>query len=209
LPALFLYNKDKERIERGVGEMKQGTIALKEWAVAVKALEEAKQIFILRKGGIREETRDFQIESNDFYLYPTYEHQKKELLKEPYVSSLADTLKKWNPDSQNVTLTSYAELVEDLEISELDKLNRLAPFHIWTDSFIDERLKWKRKSPLHLMLLRVYKLAVPRVIEVESSYLGCKSWIELQGDWSNQDMTPVVNDDEFASKIAEIKKILA
>ena len=58
--------------------------ALKEWASAVKALEAGSQIFIMRKGGIIEETRDFQVVSNDFYLYPTYEHQRRELLKAPY-----------------------------------------------------------------------------------------------------------------------------
>jgi hypothetical protein len=189
--------------------VKKGPIALKEWAVAVKALEEAEQIFILRKGGIREETRDFQIESDDFYLYPTYEHQKKELLKEPFISSLEKTLEDWDPSSQKITISTYAELVEDIEIDDPDKLSLLRPFHIWTDNFTEERLKWKRKSPLHVMLLRVYKLAVPLEIEVEANYLGCKSWIELQGDWTKPEMAPVVSDEEFTSKIAEIKKKLA
>ena len=66
--------------------------ALKEWASAVKALENGSQIFIMRKGGIVEETRDFQVESNDFFLYPTYEHQRKELLKEQYRGVIDETL---------------------------------------------------------------------------------------------------------------------
>ena len=36
-------------------------IALKEWAVAVKALDRGEQIMLLRKGGIREEGKDFVI----------------------------------------------------------------------------------------------------------------------------------------------------
>jgi hypothetical protein len=189
--------------------IKNGPIALKEWAVAVKALEEGHQIIILRKGGIREETKDFHIEANDFYLYPTYEHQKKEQLKDPFVSGFEATLQDWNPDSPTVTISSYAELVEDIEIDDQDKLDLLAPFHIWTDNFTEERLKWKRKSPLHLMFLRVYKLAEPLELKVENQYLGCKSWIELQGDWNKPDMIPVVNDEEFAKKMGEIKKKLA
>ena len=68
--------------------------ALKEWASAVKALEDGTQIFIMRKGGIVEETRDFQVESTDFFLYPTYEHQRKELLKEDYRGVIDETLVK-------------------------------------------------------------------------------------------------------------------
>ena len=62
--------------------MERKPIALKEWAAAIKALENGTQIFIMRKGGIIEETRDFRVQSEAFYLYPTYEHQRKELLKE-------------------------------------------------------------------------------------------------------------------------------
>ena len=57
-------------------------VALKEWAVTIKALTEGKLIMLLRKGGISEETRDFQLVSPAFYLLPAYEHQKPELLKE-------------------------------------------------------------------------------------------------------------------------------
>ncbi len=52
--------------------------ALKEWAVTVKALNEGKQIILICKGGIREEKREFQIDDKEFFLYPTYEHQKSE-----------------------------------------------------------------------------------------------------------------------------------
>ncbi|MDG0790271.1 DUF1802 family protein [Cohnella ginsengisoli] len=44
-------------------------IALREWAVAVKALEAGKQIMVLRKGGIAEETKEFRLESPSFFLF--------------------------------------------------------------------------------------------------------------------------------------------
>ena len=67
--------------------------ALKEWAVTIKALDEGKQVFLLRKGGIRE--KEFKLLHDVFLLYPSYEHQKSELLKPEYHSDLVETLAPW------------------------------------------------------------------------------------------------------------------
>ena len=58
--------------------------ACKEWAAVVHALLEGEQILDVRKGGIREDGRHFSVQATRFWLYPTAEHQKPELLKEPY-----------------------------------------------------------------------------------------------------------------------------
>lgn len=184
--------------------------ALKEWASAIKALEDGTQIFIMRKGGIVEETRDFQVESGDFYLYPTYEHQRKELLKENYRSVIDDTLVGWSVQDEKVQITSYARMVEDIEISDQELLNKLYPYHIWTENFTEERLKWKRKNPLHIMLLRVYKLAEPVHISIEQAYIGCKSWIGLDAETPTEaSLIPVLSDETFAARVAEIKRTLS
>jgi hypothetical protein len=49
--------------------------ALKEWAVAVNALESGKTIMLPRKGGIHEQSGRFQVAHEQILLYPTYEHQ--------------------------------------------------------------------------------------------------------------------------------------
>ena len=56
-------------------------VALKEWAVTVDALAQGTQILLLRKGGIHEEGKDFRVIHPEFLLYPTYEHQREDLLK--------------------------------------------------------------------------------------------------------------------------------
>ncbi|MDR6879208.1 DUF1802 family protein [Bacillus sp. 3255] len=184
--------------------------ALKEWASAIRALEEGTQIFIMRKGGIVEETRDFHVVSGDFYLYPTYEHQRKELLKEDYRGVIDDTLIGWSPQDEQVRITSYARMVEDIEISDQEQLNKLYPYHIWTENFTEERLKWKRKNPLHIMILRVYKLAQPLHIPIEQAYIGCKSWIGLGAETPPESsLIPVLSDEEFTVKVEEMKRILS
>jgi hypothetical protein len=192
--------------------MKMGyeQIALKEWAVAIKALEEGRQILMLRKGGIAEETKDFRIKAPEFFLFPTYEHQKKELLKEEYRPQIDEIIKVWTPDENRVKITCYAKLVQDLELTDLEQVERLAPYHIWTERFAEERLRWKRRNPLHVLLLRIYRLERPYELPIAPSYLGCKSWIELQDKVPESiPLTPVLNDQEFQAKLHEIKAVLA
>ncbi|WP_274652339.1 DUF1802 family protein [Paenibacillus humicola] len=183
--------------------------ALREWAVAVKALKEGRMIVALRKGGIAEETRDFKLISKGFYLLPGYEHQKPELLKEEYRGGIAETLADWRPDSGTVTIDVYAEAEEDIEIRDQQTLNKLRDFHIWTDTFAEERLRWKRTKPLHLLLLRVYTLETPAVMPLRDSYAGCKSWVALEDPLPESPRIPVLTDERFARAAAGIKEALS
>src|SRR6202008_3464283 len=67
-------------------------IALKEWAVTVRALAEGEQLLTLRKGGIREENRHFEIEHDRFFLYPTFDHQAGNLVRESHLPELGRAL---------------------------------------------------------------------------------------------------------------------
>ncbi|MFC0393240.1 DUF1802 family protein [Paenibacillus mendelii] len=183
-------------------------VALKEWAVAVEALSEGKQILVLRKGGIAEETRDFRLVSPHFYLLPAYEHQKPELLKEAYRGGIARTLDEWSPEAGTVRIRAYAEVVDDIEIHDQTKLNRIREYHIWTDAFAEERLKWRRVKPLHLLLLRVSLLNKPIDIPMKAAYTGCKSWVSLEEDLLRPGTRPVLSDREFHAHVSEIKGAL-
>jgi hypothetical protein len=174
-------------------------VALKEWAVAIDALREGQQILIMRKGGIREETRDFQIESESFYLYPTYEHQKKQWIKPESQNQLDLTLEGWSIHDTEVTIRCYAELVEDILIEDQEQLDKLGELHIWTNTFAEERLKWKKNKPLHVMLLRVYELLEPLnqpIIQLENSVQ----------DTAN--LRPVLTDEAFDIATNEVKRAL-
>ena len=57
-------------------------IAFKEWAVTVRALAEGEQLLTLRKGGIREPSKHFALEHDRFFLYPTFDHQRNDLVRE-------------------------------------------------------------------------------------------------------------------------------
>ncbi|WP_312111142.1 DUF1802 family protein [Brevibacillus reuszeri] len=183
-------------------------LSLKEWAVAVKALGEGVQIITIRKGGLYEETREFRLENNQFYLYPTYEHQKREMVKPEHHHLLDATYVGWTSDQKTVKIEYFAEVTDDVELMDEDKLRALAPHHIWTDNFADVRLHWKKKQPLHILFVRMYRLQQPVEIPIETAYQGCKSWHDLLVEIPRHDFVPVLSDDEFAQKKASILEIL-
>ncbi|MCR2804363.1 DUF1802 family protein [Paenibacillus soyae] len=189
-------------------QISREAIALKEWAVSVKALQEGKQILVMRKGGIIEETRDFRLLSQSFYLMPAYEHQRKELLKEPFQEEMDETLKEWSPEADTIKLEAYAEAVQDIEINDQETLDKLRELHIWTDTFAEERLKWKRKKPLHLLILKVYKLEEPILAPMRPAYTGCKSWVSLEDPVAEPAMKPVMTDERFEEEKRRILSAL-
>ncbi|PWW41034.1 MULTISPECIES: DUF1802 family protein [Paenibacillus] len=182
--------------------------ALKEWASAIKALETGRQIMVMRKGGIVEETRRFELKSPAFYLYPTYEHQRKELIKSSDHFYVEESLADWVPEASTIRLTAYAEVTQDLEIRDQEMLDRLLDFHMWTADFAEDRLKWKRKDPLHVLILRVYRLKEPMEIPVLPEYNGCRSWISIPNGSVPCEMTPVVDVADFDEQVQKINETL-
>ena len=67
-------------------------IAFKEWAVTVRALAEGEQLVTLRKGGIRETEKHFKLEHDRFFLYPTFDHQRNDLVRESHQPELRRAL---------------------------------------------------------------------------------------------------------------------
>lgn len=185
-----------------------GRAALKEWASAVTALTEGRQIVLMRKGGIAEETRDFRLKSPRFWLLPTYEHQRQQLLKEEHRELVTRTMGEWQGPGGGIRLTAWAEAVHDLEVSDQAALDKLRGFHIWTDSFAEERLKWKRKQPLHVLLVRVHLLREPIVVPMRGAYTGCKSWVTLEDEVPAMISNPVLPDDIFRRQAEAIEALL-
>ena len=182
------------------------THALKEWAVAVDALEQGKIIMLLRKGGIKEEGNRFSVAHNQILLYPTYEHQQPNLLKIEYAPQVKPVTSGWHPDT--VRIGSWAEITDILPVSEESTVTALLPYHIWNEQFVSERLKWKPRQPLYILLLRVYRLPKPQIIPYRQEYGGCRSWIDLTEPISIEDVVPVLDDTDYIKQAEEIRCLL-
>jgi hypothetical protein len=167
--------------------------ALKEWAVAVEALERGETALVIRKGGIREKA--FAVANRRFLLLPGYEHQKPELLKPEYRELLREI-----PDLTDegpLRFTSFAEVKGAYEISEPEPLEAIGPHHMWAPEYAESRFKWRPKKPLTVLVLRTYVL--PERVELAQSgaYAGCKSWIELAEPVSIAGARPALDDEAF------------
>jgi hypothetical protein len=177
---------------------------LKEWAVAVKALERGDTALVVRKGGIREKA--FAVPSTRFLLLPGYEHQRPELLKSEH-RGLMDEIPD-RSDQDSLIFTSFAEVHAAYEISEPETLEAIDPHHIWTPEYAESRFKWRPKKPLTVLVLRTYLLSEPVELPYRESYGGCKSWIELEESVSTEGARPALDDDEFNRITSPVMELL-
>lgn len=177
--------------------------ALKEWSVAVDALVQGQMILLLRKGGIREVGKQFQVPYRQVWLYPTYEHQKPHLLKPNWSKQVVSVDPGWH--LTQVPLLAWAEISHVWTVDTLDAVNTLLQFHIWNEQFVAERFRWKPKLPLHLLLLRVHCLTSSIYINWQPAYGGCRSWLTLETALETTPSVPVLNEQTFAQRVQHIQ----
>ncbi len=188
-------------------------VAFKEWAITVRALAEGEQLLTLRKGGIREENKHFEIEHDRFFLYPTFDHQRNDCVREAHMPELGRALEEgvWPdneppakaliqdggiPQPDRVRIRAWAEVAASYLITDPRAIDALSPYYIWTTDYAEKRLAWKRRHPLHVIVLRTYRIPRPVTVKVRPEYHGCRSWIELYRDLPFEG-TPVLSDEEF------------
>src|SRR4030088_2363431 len=167
-------------------------IAFKEWAVTVRALAEGEQLITLRKGGIRETERHFELEHEQFFLYPTFDHQRIDLVRESHQPELRRALEEgvwadgepsvhaWTMDGgiqqpDRVRIRAWAEVAGHYQIADPRAVDALSPFYVWTPDYAEKRLAWKRRHPLHVLLLRTYRIPRPVTVKVRDEYGGRRS----------------------------------
>ena len=198
-------------------------IAFKEWAVTVRALAEGEQLVTLRKGGIREENKHFELEHEQFFLYPTFDHQRNDLVRESHHPELRRALEEgvWAdeepparallqdggiPQPDRVRIRSWAEVAGHYTTEDPRVVEALSPFHVWTADYATKRLRWKPRHPLHVLLLRVYRIPRPVTVRVKDEYHGCRSGVEIDRELPFEG-TPVMADEEFARAAASIRML--
>ena len=178
--------------------------ALKEWAVAVRALERGETALVVRKGGIREKA--FAVPRTRFLLLPGYEHQRLDLLKPEYRDLMREipTL----TDDGPLRFSSFAEVEGAHEVSEAEELAALDPHHMWTPEYAESRFKWRPKKPLTVLVLRTYLLPETAELPYRDEYGGCKSWIELSDSVSVEGARPALSDTDFERLVAPALGVL-
>jgi len=184
--------------------------AFKEWQVVCSALASGEQMLILRKGGIAEGREGFRWQHPQFFLFPTRFHQQAEGVRGKRPVNPADV-------GDSLGLNLWAETVATTRIRDWSRVESLAPFHIWTPEVVRERFAWGDEPGLSVALIRVRRLATPWLLNNadRKAFGGCRSWLELPLDewvanYKQQiaDAEPVITDDEFDLRSAEIRRII-
>ncbi len=177
------------------------SVGLKEWASVCSALEAGEQMLILRKGGIHESAGEFELEHPQFLLFPTYLHQKPEMLK--------PEARKWCKvalvEPEQVRLSCAAEVSDIMQIQSRSQIDAIEDQHIWTPPLIDMRFNYRPQNPLYLLLVRIYRLAKPVTIANTPAYAGCKSWVPLEMEIEAADACAVLDAREYERRRAEIR----
>lgn len=198
-------------------------IAFKEWAVTVRALAEGEQLLTLRKGMLHEPGKPFRLAHERFFLYPTFDNQSANLVRESHQPELRRALEEgvWSdgepplhaftssipiqqPD--RVRIRAWAEVAGHFTITDPRCVDALSPFYVWTPSYAERRLGWRRQQPLHVLLLRTYRIPRPVTVKVKDEYNASQNWVELQRDLPFEG-TPVLSDAEFERASEEIEAI--
>jgi hypothetical protein len=198
-------------------------IAFKEWAVTVRALAEGEQLITLRKGGLRAAGKPFRLAHERFFLYPTFDHQPGDLVRESHQPELRRALEEgvWSdgepmlgaftsgaplqqPD--RVRIRAWAEVAGHFTIADPRCVEALSPFYVWTPDYAEKRLGWRRHQPLHVLLLRTYRIPRPVTVKVREEYTLAHGWVELQRELPFEG-TPVLSDAEFDRASEEIRAI--
>ena len=181
------------------------TQALKEWAVVVDALAAGRQIVLLKKGGIAEETGTFEVAARDFVLFPTFEHQQPGSLIPEARAGLAGLAP---PSPMDVTIHCVAEAADTYPITTLDTARALAPFHIWSEALVRQRFEQGPAPGLTALVLRVSRLPSPVTLPARDAYRGCKSWVRLDTAICTDQAVPVLSNEEFSQRRATLRRAL-
>jgi hypothetical protein len=195
-------------------------IAFKEWAVTVRALAEGEQLITLCKAP----QRDFELEHDRFFLYPTFEHQRNDVVRASHQPELRRALEEgvWPdteppahaltrdggiPQPDRVRIRAWAQVAAHWTISDPRTVDALSPYYVWTSDYCEKRLQWRRRHPLHVLLLRTHRIPRPVTVKVRDDFHGPQSYLEITRDLPFEG-TPVLSDDEFGRASEEIEAIV-
>jgi hypothetical protein len=182
------------------------SIALKEWAVVCDELLAGRQVVLLRKGGILEQKKGFQIEHGTFLFYPNTEHQSREQLKPAFHARLDD----YGPPARvsgKIRIAGFGAVVDIIKTTDAEKLRALEALTCWTKPLFDMRINYKPEKPNFVVTVRAYRF--PSAIEVpyHEDYAGCHSWVPLKQEVESAG-TPALSDAEFEKARNAVLEVL-
>jgi hypothetical protein len=181
--------------------------ALKEWAVLVEAMARGDLIAMIRKGGIRENRAGFDVRHERFLLYPTYFHEKLNELDARFHSTL-DAAHADRPPEGMIQLRYVAKVAAVWLVTDLESLRAIDAEHGLTWGAVESRFRYRDEPRVHVVAVRVARLAETVTIPEARRYTGCVSWVKLDEDINIAGAMPVLDDASFAERLSALERAL-
>ncbi len=194
--------------------------ALKEWAVAIRALREGRQVMLLRKGGILDAGGQFQVEAREVLLFPTYMHEEEQagLLQPCYGAWVQEEARRRattelnaSPDSKPgevVRIDAWARITDAVQVTNPDALHTLAMQHIYSEKFLNFRIENEPNKQLYALFLRAYDLPKSILVPMQPDYYGCRSYVTFDEPIATEGSTPCTSDHTYDERVRVTKRLL-
>ena len=166
--------------------------------MTVAALAAGDQVLILRKGGIGE--KRFELPHPRFYLFPTYAHQRPELVIAGRARALRRPAGASATSRRGCRCRPTPSCTRPTRSPTPRRSRARRPPHPLALLRRAERLQAGGEAPA--LGRRAARLALPEppVLEVAAAYGGCVSWVELPGTiGAPAERRPALDDDAFAA----------
>ncbi len=178
-------------------------IALKEWSVVSQLLMKGDLGLLIRKGGIHESGGPgvFELEYPRFGLFPSWAHQKPEMMKPQYRNQV-----EVKEEPTEIPISGMGVVERIWQIPSRQAFDTLNDLHCWDKPQIDMRFDYKPDRPLYLMAVRGYTLKNTLTVPNHSEYSGCRSWVPLRPEHGidESEAIPGMSDDDFGKIIQRV-----
>ena len=182
-------------------------VALKEWAVLVSAMACGNLIAMIRKGGIRERRAGFEVRHDRFLLYPTFFHEKLDELDARFHPML-ESAHASAPPAGLIELRYLANVAAVWQVTELERLRAIDAEHGLSWGAVESRFRYRDDPRVHVVAVRLAKLASVVSLPEARRYTGCVSWVKLDQDVDVSGATPVMAEDVFAARMRVLEHAL-
>lgn len=165
--------------------------ALKEWGTVIEALTSGKQTILIRRRSPV---------SSEFFLYPTFGPKQTRKSFQKQFHGIYDNAMASKP-RRKVKIRCYAQVKENIEVNNVERLKNLSDHYIWTSSHVADYFKKSKRPRVYVVILRIFQLPEPKIIDI----LPGISWVNLPEPISIANCVPVLGDEEFSSRFNKIK----
>ena len=175
------------------------------------ALLEGEQIVDVRKGGLHEDGRHFDVATRRCWLSPD-RRAPTGRAAQARLRALGRSRRRLARRRSRSRVQGWADIVDVATITEPEHLDALDSKLIWARDYVESRFTWKRRDPLWVLVLRVHRLDdSAHRCRGTTTYGGCTSWVDYDGlpdDPATLPSEPVLSDVAFEAKHKGIREAL-